>query len=152
MRKDGSIELLHPRCAKDRDADLEEVDEMIEHDEPELAEEELVWLLGDCPEFVEGHLKLGEIALGRSDVALARGHFGAAFQLAVAAIRRAGAEGAPAPYATKSNQAAHQAGKGLAWSLFQLGKSDMAAEIVATLLRWDPADPLNVKGLGPPNS
>lgn len=123
---------------------------MVAHDEPEMAEEELVWLLGDCPEFLAGHLKLGEIALERDDVALARGHFGAAYQMAISACRRAGATTAPLPYALPANQPAHQAGKGLAWCLYQLGKSKMAAEVVATLLAWDASDPLNVKGLGPP--
>ena len=85
---------------------------MIAQGESEVAEDELVWLLGGCHEFLAGHLKLGELALERDDVSLARGHFGAAYQLALTAYRRSGAGAASVPYQLPANQAAHQAGKG----------------------------------------
>lgn len=125
---------------------------MLAEQEPELAENELVWLLTGCPEYLDAHLKLGEISLDRGDFPLARGHFGAAFQLALAASRRAGLERELTPYRLPANQTAHAAGKGLAYCLLQLGKHSMAREVVDTLLAWDPSDPLNVRGLLAPTS
>ena len=82
--------LVHPRCARDRADDLEEVREMIEAGELDVAIDELRWLVGGCSEFIEAHGLLGELALATDeDVALARGHFGVAVQLGLKALERA---------------------------------------------------------------
>ena len=54
---------------------------------------------------------------------------------------------APLPYRLQSNQSFLEAAKGLAWCLKELGKREMAAEVVAVMLRCDPQDPLGVRTL-----
>src|SRR6185369_7801541 len=90
-------ELVHPRCALERADDLEEVEKMIEAGEHEVALDELRWLLNGCSDFVNAHRLLGEMSLSDGDVALARGHFGYAFQVGWSAIPREGLAG-PLPY------------------------------------------------------
>ncbi len=116
---------------------------MLEAGETEIAVDELRWLLAECSEFLEAHKLLGEIALLADDAALARGHFGTAFQLGLAALRRAGRPH-PLPYRLPSNQAFFEAGKGLARALVDLGKLDLASEPLETLLACDPSDPLGL--------
>ena len=73
---------MHPRCVRDRAEDLEEVRAMIEAGELEIALDELRWLLADCREFIAAHVLLGELAVAtQGDLPLARGHFGAGYQL-----------------------------------------------------------------------
>jgi hypothetical protein len=139
-------EFVHPRCALDRADDLEEVRKMIEAEETEIATDELRWLLGGCSDFIDAHKALGELALLENDIPLARGHFGYAFQIGKKAIDAARCRG-PLPYRLETNTAFHEAGKGLAYCLKQLGKPRMLADVVEILLRCDPTDPLGVKGL-----
>ena len=54
---------------------------MVEAGETEIARDELVWLLSECPDFLEAHVHLGLIALEEEDAKLARGHFGRAYEL-----------------------------------------------------------------------
>lgn len=137
--------LKHPRCARDRAEDLEEVRLMIDEGELGVAQDELRWLLSGCSDCIEAHLLLGELALAEPpDLELARGHFGYAYQLGLRAWRRAG-ERTPVPYAQLANRAFHEAGRHLAWCLEKLGKSEMADEIAASLLRLDPGDPCEVQ-------
>ncbi|MGI9457570.1 MAG: tetratricopeptide repeat protein [Aeoliella sp.] len=137
--------LVPPRCARDRAEDLEEVRLMIEAGEVDVALDELRWLLSGCPDCLDAHLLLGQLAAsGQNDVQLARGHFGYAYQLGLRAWRRAG-EPMPVPGSQPANRTFHEAGKSLAWCLKKLGKGEMAAEVVATLLRLDPSDPLGAK-------
>lgn len=143
---DAVWELVHPRCALERTDDLEEVHNMIAMGEAEVAIDELRFLLDGCTDFIAAHRLLGEIALGESDLPLARGHFGYAFTIGKKAIKKAGVTG-PLPYGRESNQAFYEAGKGLAYCLSQLGKREMAREVVDDLLRYDPSDPLGVRGL-----
>src|SRR6202007_3014102 len=89
---------------------------------------------------------LGEVALGEGDLALARGHFGYAFDICRAAFPPAGLPG-PLPYRLPENQAAHESAKGLAWCLGQLGKRDLADSVLREMLRWDPSDPLGAAAL-----
>jgi len=145
-RQGDAWEFVHPRCALDRAEDLEEVYAMVEGGENEIAIDELRWLLGGCHDFVEAHCLLGQLALGEGDLALARAHFGYGYQLGLTALRRAGMPG-PLPYRLKPNAAFFEAGKGLAYCLTQSGKAEMAGEIIDELLRCDPSDPLNVRGL-----
>jgi hypothetical protein len=144
---DGSAwELVHPRCARDRAEDLEEVRKMLDAGELDVARDECRWLLQGCSDCLEAHRLLGEIALEERDLPLARGHFGYAFRLGAKALEQAGTRG-PLPYRLAANQAFHESGKGLIHCLKQLGKPEMAAEVAATLLACDPDDPLAVRQL-----
>jgi hypothetical protein len=139
-------ELVHPRCARDRSDDLDEVQKMIEGGEAEIARDELLWLLNGCSDCLAAHKMLGEMALADHDLPLARGHFGYAFEIGSKALERAGAKGA-APYRLPANQAFFEAGKGLAYCLRELSKADLAAQVVARLLACDPSDPLGIRGM-----
>jgi tetratricopeptide (TPR) repeat protein len=145
---EGGWELVQPRCARDRAEDLEEVQAMIAGGEIEIARDELQWLLQGCHDFLEAHKLLGELAYAEHDLALARGHFGYAFRIGQQAIARAG-KPRPIPYRLPGNQALHESGKALALCLFQLGKRDLAEEVVKELISYDPADPLDVRGMIP---
>ncbi len=80
------------------------------------------------------------------DLPLARGHYGAGYQLGLQALRR---ERMPKPllYSQLANQSFFEAGQGLMWTLEKLGKPQMAEEIVATLAELDPADPLHLRAM-----
>ncbi len=104
------------------------------------------WLLNGCSDCIEAHRLLGELALQEDDFNLARGHFGYVHRLGMKALEQAGTTG-PLPYRIAANQAFHEAGKGLAYCLSQLGKRQMAAEVVEQLVRCDPSDPLRVAAL-----
>ncbi|MEX0977734.1 MAG: hypothetical protein WDZ48_02720 [Pirellulales bacterium] len=143
---DDAWELVHPRCARDRADDLEEVRKMLEAGEVDVAIDECRWLLQGCSDCLEAHRILGEIALGENDLPLARGHFGYAYRLGAQALEQAGGKG-PLPYRLAANQGFHESGKALAWCLMQMGKPEMAAEVVERLLSCDAGDPLGVKNL-----
>lgn len=137
----GEWLLAHPRCVRDRAEDIEEVREMFEAEEYDIARDELRWLLSGCAEFVEAHLLAGQIAIAAAnDLPLARGHLGYAWQLGIKAWRR---EGGPrnVPYDHPANQSWFDSGAALAWCLEKMGKSRMADEVVATLRQIDPSDP-----------
>ena len=136
--------LVHPRGARERAEDLEEVREMLEAGEVDVAVDELRWLVGGCSEFIEAHGLLGEVALAEGDFALARGHFGFAVQLGFKALERAKASG-PLPYGQPANRAFLEAGRGLATSLAKLGMMDKAVELVEQLVKLDPSDPLKLR-------
>ena len=119
---------------------------MIAAGEIDIAREELLWLLEGCHEFLEAHRLLGELALGADDLTLARGHFGYAYRLGERAIGKPGAE-RQLPYSLSANQAFHESGKGLVWCLSQLGKREVAAEVVDFLVACDPSDPLGLRKL-----
>jgi hypothetical protein len=139
--------LVHPRCVRDRAEDLDEVRAMIEAGEFDVALDELRWLLSDCPEFIAAHALLGELAAAMNDdLSLARGHFGAGYQLGLQTLRRAKMP-RPLLYSQPANRPFFEAGRGLVWTLEKLGRRDMADEIVETLLQLDPTDPLHVKAL-----
>jgi hypothetical protein len=145
LGSEDAWELVHPRCARDRQDDLEEVRKMLDAGETEVARDECRWLLEGCSDCLEAHRILGEIALAEGDWALARGHFGYAFRLGTKALEQAG--GKVLPYRLESNRACLESGKALAWCLKQLGKNDLAAEVIDVLLACDPADPLGVSQL-----
>ena len=143
---DGSEWMLdHPRCVRQRAEDLEEVRTMIENGETDVAIDELRWLVDGCREFIDAHRMLGELVLSADDdVALARGHYGFAYQLGLTALRRA-RNPTPLPYRLPANQAFFEAGKGLAWCLNKLDKTEMAIETVEQMLACDPTGPLGLK-------
>ncbi|HET6878801.1 MAG TPA: hypothetical protein VFI31_01450 [Pirellulales bacterium] len=136
-------ELVHPRCALERAEDLEEVQQMLDGGETEIALDELRWLLNGCSDFVAAHRMLGELALADGDLRLARGHFGYAYEIALSAFPPRGLDG-PLPYRLAANQAFHEAAKGLAWSLHELGKIKLARRVLDQMLACDPSDPLGV--------
>lgn len=139
--------LVHPRGVRDRAEDIAEVREMIAEGESEIAVDELRWLLSGCSEFIEAHALLGELALANdNDIPLARGHFGFAYQLGHQTLRRNKCRG-PLPYDLPANQPFFHAGQGLAWCLEQLGKSDLAQEVVVALTALDPKDPLQLRAM-----
>jgi hypothetical protein len=138
--------LAHPPCVRERSEDLDEVRTMIEAGEVDLAVDELRWLLADCPSFIAAHALLGELALEQEDVSLARGPFGAGYQLGLQALRR---EKSPSPLlgSHPANRPFFAAGRGLAWCLYKLDKESMAREVVDTLLQLDARDPLALRAM-----
>ncbi len=117
---------------------------MIEAGEFDIAMDELRWLLSGCPEFIAAHSLLGELAVAmHDDLSLARGHFGAGYQLGLQTWRRANRP-KPLLYSQPANRPFFEAGRGLAWTLQKLDKGTMADEIVAALLELDPSDPLKL--------
>lgn len=145
--RDGQTwELVHPRCAAERAEDLDEVHEMLAAGEVDVAVDELHWLVSECADFIEAHCLLGELALDDDDLPLARGHLGAAYQLGLRALRRAGSPG-PLPYRLPANQGFFTAGRGLAMCLIRLERPDLAREILGQLLDCDPTDPLELRAV-----
>lgn len=136
--------LVHPSAVREMAEDLEELRLMIDAGETDVAIDELRWLLGNCPEMVEGHYLLGKLAVEvNHDVPLARGHFGSAYQLGLHALRRAKMP-TPVPALHPANRTFYDAGRGLVWCLDQLDKRDMALEVVEQMLALDPNDPLGL--------
>lgn len=136
--------ISHPRAARDCAEDLEEVRSMIEAGEADVAIDELRWLLGTCHDIIEAHFLLGQLAVEvDKDLALGRGHFGTGYQLGLQAWRRAGRP-TPLPALHPANRHFFDAGRGLAWCLHELGKSDMAREVLQEMLKLDPTDPLGI--------
>lgn len=117
---------------------------MLAAGEPEVAKDELRWLLQGCSDFIAAHRILGELALEENDFTLARAHFGYAYQIGLKALPSGGLKGT-LPYARPDNQAFLESAKGLAWSLRQLGERQLAVQVVDKLLSFDPADPLGVR-------
>ena len=138
---------MHPRCVRDRAEDLDDVRAMIDAGEYEIAVDELRWLLSGCAEFIAAHELLGELAVAmHDDLSLARGHFGAGYQLGLQTLRRAKMP-KPLLYSQPANRSFFEAGRGLLWTLEKLGKRDMAQEVFDTLLELDPSDPLRLRAL-----
>jgi hypothetical protein len=135
---------VHPRCARDRAEDLEEVQMMIEAGETDIALDELRWLLSGCSEFIAAHVLLGDIARDTNDLPLARAHYGAGYQLGLQTLRRAKMP-KPLLYSQLANQSFFEAGRGLVWTLEKMNKPQMAEEVMSTLIELDPADPLQVR-------
>ncbi len=120
---------------------------MITAGELEVASDELLWLVEGCGEFIEAHMLLGQIALTRGDdLPLARGHFGAAYQFGLGALRRARMP-SPLPQSHPANAAFFEAGRALAWCLAKLDKPAMAKEVVDVLVKLDPTDPLELRAM-----
>jgi tetratricopeptide (TPR) repeat protein len=143
---DGAWELVHPRCARTRQEDIEEVEKMIAAGEMEIAQDELRWLLSECHDFIAAHQLLGDVALTAGDFRLARGHFGYAYQLGTQAIDRCGKVDS-LPSDRPSNQPFFAAACGLVNCLLKLGKRGLAKEITERLLKFDPRDLLQLQKL-----
>jgi hypothetical protein len=119
---------------------------MIEACETDVALDELRWLLSGCAEFIAAHVMLGELARSVGDVPLARGHYGAGYQLGLQTLRRAKMP-KPVLYSQLANRPFFEAGQGLVWSLETLSKPQMAEEVVMMLVELDPADPLRLRSM-----
>ena len=148
LRKAGAAgwELVHPKCAREREDDLAEIHAMLAAGESEIARDELIWLLDECHDYLDAHRLLGELALAADDLPLARGHFGTAWRIGQRAIQNAG-DPRPVPYGLPANQAFHESGKGLVWCLLKLDKAELAAEVVEFLVSCDPSDSLGLRRL-----
>ena len=137
--------LTHSADVREGAEDLDEVREMIAAGEQDVAIDELRWLIENCTDWIEAHYLLGKLAVEtQGDVPLGRAHFGFGYQLGERALRRAD-NPTPVPAMHPANRPWFDAGRGLAWCLAELGKRDMALEVVENLLRCDPADPLNLR-------
>ena len=120
---------------------------MVEAGETEIAHDELVWLLSECPDFLDAHVHLGLLALEEGDPKLARGHFGRAYELTLRALDAAG-DPRPLPYALTGNHPFFQAAKGLVHCLVELGKTGRAQEVCRRIAPLDPSDPLGIQRIG----
>lgn len=141
---ENAWELVHPRCALERMEDLEEVQQMLDAGEVEVAVDELRWLLDGCSDFVAAHRLLGELALADGDLRLARGHFGHAYNICVSALPPQGLPG-PLPYRFPVNQGFFESAKGLAWCLHELDRRELALGVLEQMLTCDPTDPLGLR-------
>ncbi len=124
------FELVHPRCVKETELDFEEGLELWKAGDPESARDALRYALSACHENIWAHVALGQIALVEfRDPALARGHFGYAFDLAHRALPP-GFRGR-LPRERPSNRPFFEAIDGLAQSLEALGRNDDAKSLRA---------------------
>lgn len=139
-------EFVHPRCARRRREDIEEVEAMLEAGETDVARDELVWLLSECPDFLDAHVQLGLLALEEGDPKLARGHFGRAYELVLRTLEAAGGP-RPLPYELAGNRPFHEAAKGLVHCLLETGRQSMARDVGRRIAPLDAADPLGIQRL-----
>lgn len=140
-----------PPCAVERADDLEEVREMIEAGETEIATDELRYLLSGCTEMIAAHVLLGQLAVESeevkpSELELARGHFGYAFQLGEKALAVGNCPG-PLRGSEPINAPWYEAARGLAWCFEKQGNAPMANEIAATAKKYDPSDPAEISAM-----
>jgi len=138
-------EFLPPKCATQRQDDLDEVHKMLELGEIDVAIDELRWLLEECADFVDAHRLLGELALTNGDLPLARGHFGYAYTASTRALPSQ-LEG-PVLYETAGNRSFFESAKGLAHCLIEMEKPDLARDVLDKMLELDPADPLSISAI-----
>jgi len=131
-----------PRCARERAADIAEVELMLAAGETEIATDELRWLLSGCDQCVAAHRFLGDLALGQRDLPLARGHYGYAYELALQAWRDAGSP-LPVPHEAPPNRTILENARALIHCLELMGRAATAREVAEQLLLWDPTDPLD---------
>jgi len=141
-----ALRLIHPRCARQRSDDLEEVRKMLAAGEVEIATDELRWLLDGCSDAVEIHRLLGDLSYAAGDLRLARGHYGYSYDIVLAALPARPPRGS-LPYEIAENQSFFLAAAGLARCLWKLDKQGKAKRVVETLLNLDPSDPLGVAAL-----
>ncbi len=119
---------------------------MVEAGETEIARDELVWLLSECPDFLEAHVQLGLIALEDNDPKLARGHFGRAYELCLRVLEAAGSP-RPLPYALEGNRPFFEAAKGLVHCLLETGRRPLAKDVGRRVVGFDQTDSLGIARL-----
>ncbi|MFM8581756.1 MAG: tetratricopeptide repeat protein [Planctomycetaceae bacterium] len=144
-RLDGNrYALQSPHCALERAEDLDEVRQMIAGGEPEIARDELLYLVADCRAFLEAHNLLGELALENEDVSLARGHYGFGYEIGMLCLGKDFRGTLPAR--RDYNPEFFLAGRGLARCLIARGQRQEGREVLEQLARLDPREEL-VRGL-----
>ena len=139
------FELVFPGKVRMLGDDLEEVHDIIAHEEWDLAVDELLWLLRECHELLEAHQLLGRIALFQNKLDLARAHLAYAYELGLNATGK-NFEGR-LPFSQMANRPLLQATRDLVDCLLRLNERDLAVSIAQQLLKWDPSDPLHVQAL-----
>lgn len=133
---DGAFELVHPRCVEERFEDLDEGLEIWRAGEPEEARDALRFALEGCGDNLFIHIVLGRIALESfRDPALARGHFGYAFDLVFQAIPRDFTGRVPAD--RPANRPLYDAIEGLARCFEAQGQGDESASLRRLAARFD---------------
>jgi hypothetical protein len=130
--------LQPPVCAVDRRDDLDEVHNMIAGGELEIARDELLYLVSDCRAFLEAHNLLGELALEEENIAVARGHFGFAYEIGLDSLPK-GFRGI-LPARTDYNGPFFLAGRGLARCLIARGNKTEGRDVLKQLARFDPRE------------
>ena len=149
QRIDNDVfELVFPRKVRMFSDDIEEVYNMLAHEEWDLAVDELLWLLRECRELLEAHQLLGRIALFQGKLELARAHLGYAYELGLNATGKNFT--GRLPFARPSNRPLLQATYDLVQCLIQLDEHDLAHSVAQQLLKWDPSDPLHVRDVCSP--
>jgi hypothetical protein len=115
------FEFIHPRGVEEAELDYEEGIELWKAGDPESARDALRYALSAYHDNIWIHVALGQIALVEfHDPALARGHFGYAFELANRALPQ-GFEGR-LPRERPNNRPFYEAIDGLIHSLEALGR------------------------------
>lgn len=148
LEDDQGWALTPPPCARERADDLDEVRLMVDAGETEIATDELRWLLSGCPDLMEAHVLLGQLALEADEakpasIELARGHYGYAFQVGEKALKQSSGAG-PLPGAEPANAPWYEAARGLAWCFEKQQNPAMADRIAATAKKHDPSDPAEI--------
>ena len=112
----------------------------INRGELDVAEDELRWLLEDCPDFMEAHMLLGYVAEKWKKFGLARAHYGYAYELGLKALppKVIGR----IDYRRSTNRPWYRAAAGLIRCLVKLGDRATASEVLNTVMQWDPLVPL----------
>lgn len=131
---DRDYELDHPRCVAEMELDYAEGIELWAAGDPEAARDALRFALQGCGDNMWVHVALGRIALEEfRDPALARGHFGYAFELAERAL--------PPGFSARldrgrtANRPLYEAIDGLAACYRALGKPSEAEALLALAAR-----------------
>ncbi len=130
------FELDHPPCIHEMELDYHEGIELWEAGEPEEARDALRFALQGCGDNMYVHVALGRIALESfREPALARGHFGYAFELAERALTR-GFTGR-LPRHLPANRPLFEAVDGLSACYEALGQPREAEELRRQAAGWD---------------
>jgi tetratricopeptide (TPR) repeat protein len=127
-------ELIHPRCVEEMEPDYAEGMELLDAGDVEAARDALRYALQGCGDNLYVHVALGRIALEEfREPALARGHYGYAFELAQRAFPL-DFQGRLDPQRV-ANRPYFEAIRGLSACYDALGKPDEAAPLRALLER-----------------
>lgn len=131
---DRDFELDHPRCVAEMELDYAEGIDLWSAGDPEAARDALRFALQGCGDNMWVHVALGRIALEEfRDPALARGHFGYAFELAERAL--------PPGFSARldrgrtANRPLYEAIDGLAACYRALGKPSEAESLLSLAAR-----------------
>lgn len=146
LQKTGVWSFVQPRCVREREMDLEDVEGMLDAEEVEIARDELRWLLEGCPDNIAIHYWLGDLAMREQDVKLARGHYGYAYEIGHRALRKENFP-TPLPMENEENELWFAAAKQLAWCLKLLEKKDLLSDVVKFVQHCDPQNTLQLEAL-----